>query len=646
VRLRLLTAAVCLSVLVTGAPTDTQEAFPILENLETIGVPPHSRELVASIEPFNHFRDAVLQDWEPGRRALLMTTRFGSLPQLHQVSAPLGTRRQLTFLSNRVAAARVNPADAREVVIQTDRDGDEFFQLELLTPSTPRPRLITAGGRSRHQDAVWSPHGGLLAFSSTARNGRDADVLVMDPRRPGSQRIVVQGGEDQTWRPASWSADGTQLLVVLVRSAVANELHVVDVDTGRRDKLGPENPSAGYFLPRFEPTGRAVFLVSTADGDRRTLMRLDLATRRRTRVHPDLQWDVEDLAVSDRHVAYVANEDGVSVLHVRTHPDHAEVVLPPLPKGVITHLRWRRDAPEVAFTLAHARSPGDVYSVTVGTSRLDRWTLSETGGLDASTYSEPDLVRWTSFDGQTISGFYYRPPARFAGPRPVIVLIHGGPESQSLPTFRGNFNYFLNELGIALVLPNVRGSAGYGSAFLNADNGMKREDAVRDIGAVLDWIATRPELDAGRVMVTGGSYGGYMTLGTMMLFGDRVRCAIVIVGISDFRTFLERTEAYRRDLRRAEYGDERDPAMRAFFERIAPLTHASRFTKPMFIVAGRLDPRVPWQEGRQMFDALQANDVPSWFLVAEDEGHGFAKRENQEYLFAASVEFVRRFLLN
>jgi dipeptidyl aminopeptidase/acylaminoacyl peptidase len=245
-----------------------------------------------------------------------------------------------------------------------------------------------------------------------------------------------------------------------------------------------------------------------------------------------------------------------------------------------------------------------------------------------------------------ISGFYYRPAARFSGPRPVIISIHGGPEDQSRPSYRGTANFYVNELGIALILPNVRGSSGYGTAFLNADNGMKREESVKDIGALLDWIRTRPELDASRVMVTGVSYGGYMTLATMKLFGDRVRCAIEVVGISNFRTFLERTEAYRRDLRRVEYGDERDPAMRAFFERTAPLAHAPQFTRPMFIVAGRLDPRVPWQEGQQMFDALQARNVPSWFLVAEDEGHGFAKRENQDYLFAASVEFVRRFLLN
>jgi dipeptidyl aminopeptidase/acylaminoacyl peptidase len=469
--------------------------------------------------------------------------------------------------------------------------------------------------------------------------------VIVDPREPATTRTVVQG-TSQTWRPAHWSPDGAQLLAVLSKSQAVNELHLVDAESGRRERLGSSRADAGYFLPAFGPTGKSVYAISTADGDRRTLVRIDLTTKQVTRVVPNLSWDVEALAVSDKHLAYVANEDGASALHVLTIPAHAEASIPGLPKGVIANLRWRPGAEELAFTLSHARSPGDVYSFVVGSSRLEQWTKGDTGGIDPAAFSEPELVRWTSFDGLRISGFYYRPPARFTGPRPVIVSIHGGPESQSLPTFRGSMNYFLNELGVALILPNVRGSSGYGSTFLHADNGMKREESVKDIGALLDWIQTQPELDASRIMVTGGSYGGYMTLATMKLYGDRVRCALEIVGISDFRSFLERTEAYRRDLRRVEYGDERDPAMRAFFARIAPLAHAARFTKPMFIVAGRQDPRVAWQEGQQMFDALRASNVPAWFLVAEDEGHGFAKRENQDYLFAASVEFVQRFLIN
>jgi dipeptidyl aminopeptidase/acylaminoacyl peptidase len=312
---------------------------------------------------------------------------------------------------------------------------------------------------------------------------------------------------------------------------------------------------------------------------------------------------------------------------------------------VIGGLRWHPNGRELGFTLSSARSPADVYSIEIETGKLERWTFSETGGLNPESFSEPELIRWKSFDGRMISGFLYQPPARFARPRPVMIKIHGGPEAQYRPGFLGADNYFLNELGVAIIQPNVRGSAGYGKTFLALDNGMKREDAVKDIGALLDWIGTRPDLDKERVMVTGGSYGGYMTLAVMTHYNDRVRCALEVVGISNFVTFLERTEAYRRDLRRAEYGDERDPQMREFLLRISPLTNAHKIRKPMFIVQGKNDPRVPASESEQMVAAIRDNGVPVWYLLAEDEGHGFAKKKNRDVQLAATVLFVEQHLL-
>jgi dipeptidyl aminopeptidase/acylaminoacyl peptidase len=286
-----------------------------------------------------------------------------------------------------------------------------------------------------------------------------------------------------------------------------------------------------------------------------------------------------------------------------------------------------------------------VYSIDVEKGTIDRWTESETGGLNAQTFSEPELIHWKSFDGRMISGFLYLPPKRFAGPRPVIVNIHGGPEGQSLPNFIGRNNYYIGELGVAMIYPNVRGSSGYGKTFLALDNGLKREDSVKDIGALLDWIAGDARLDSKRILVTGGSYGGYMTLASAFHFNDRLCCTVDVVGISNFVSFFERTSPYRRDLRRVEYGDERDPKIREFFEKIAPLNHASEISKPMFIVAGRNDPRVPAHEGEQMAAAIRKNGAPVWYLIADDEGHGFAKKKNQDYQFAATVMFVKEFLL-
>jgi dipeptidyl aminopeptidase/acylaminoacyl peptidase len=284
-----------------------------------------------------------------------------------------------------------------------------------------------------------------------------------------------------------------------------------------------------------------------------------------------------------------------------------------------------------------------VLDVTNGA--VARWTESELGGVVAATLNEAELIKWKSFDGLEISGFLHRPAAKFTGKRPVIVQIHGGPESQSTPVFLGRNNYFLNELGVAIIEPNVRGSTGNGKTFVTLDNGPKREDSVKDIGALLDWIAAQPGLDASRVMVTGGSYGGYMTLACAVHYNDRIRCSIDIVGISNFISFLQNTESYRRDLRRVEYGDERDPQMRAVFEQISPLNHAAKIKKPIFIVQGTNDPRVPRTEAAQIKETVSRNGTPVWYLEAKDEGHGFARKGNRDFQFYASVMFVKKFLL-
>ena len=256
------------------------------------------------------------------------------------------------------------------------------------------------------------------------------------------------------------------------------------------------------------------------------------------------------------------------------------------------------------------------------------------------------MVRWKSFDGRTISGFLYRPPAKFTGKRPVIINIHGGPESQFRPSFLGRYNYYLNELGVAVLFPNVRGSTGYGKTFTKLDNGFRREDSVKDIGALLDWIATQPELDTDKILVTGGSYGGYMSLAVATKYSDKIKAAIDIVGISNFVTFLENTEGYRRDLRRVEYGDERDAKMREFLQKISPTNNADNIKVPLFVIHGKNDPRVPLIEAEQIVKTVRKNEVPVWYLMAKDEGHGFSKKKNIDFQFYSTVMFIKEFLIN
>jgi dipeptidyl aminopeptidase/acylaminoacyl peptidase len=621
-------------------------SLPTPSNLKPEGLPPIRQEVFDAINRYSEFRTAALLDWAPSKREILIATRFGDVPQIHRVAMPGGSRQQLTFFPDRVTQAFFNPANGDEMLFRKDEGGAEFYQLYLDDLRSGRITLLTKGGRTRNTAPVWSRDGKQIVFASTARDGQNADIWIEDPHNPASARILLETKEPG-WEVSDWSADGKQLLLTLEHSAVVSEVYLLNVADGQRQKLGPDSQDAGWFNPQFANSSPGIFAISNAASDTTQVIYVALGSKKATPLRTDLSWDVDDLAVSHdgRYVAYFANEDGFGKLHVWDTASHKDAALPALPEGVVEGLRWRPTAHEIGFSVTSAHSPGDAYSLDLDNAQVSRWTLSETGGLDAGQFSNATLIHWKSFDGRTISGFLYSAAPRFTGPRPVIINIHGGPEGQSRPGYLGASNYYMTELGIAVIYPNVRGSTGYGKTYLNLDNGMQREDSVRDIGALLDWIKTQPNLDSSRIMVTGGSYGGYMTLAVMTHYSDRVRCAVEQVGISNFRTFLEHTEAYRRDLRRVEYGDERDPKMRDFFETISPLNNSAKITKPMFIVAGRNDPRVPWTEGEQMTAALRKSNVPVWWLVTEDEGHGFAKKKNRDFLAAATAEFVGRYLV-
>jgi dipeptidyl aminopeptidase/acylaminoacyl peptidase len=625
------------------AQSDTLAPTP---NLVVEGLPPIPAALGSEVRRYTESRSATLADWHPTRRELLIATRFGNASQIHAVKTPGGARTQLTFAEEPITSARHQPTEAGYFVFERDTGGDEFRQLYRYDVHRGGIVRLTDGGRSQNGGVVWSRRGERMAYESTRRNGADRDLYVMNPADPSSDRIVMQAAGGG-WSALDWSPDDSTLLVSEYVSVARSHLWLVDVASGQKTRLTPPEEQVAYDAGLFSADGRGVWVTTDKDSEFLRLAYLDLAGRNLTPLTADLPWDVDglDLSHDGRTLAFTTNEAGVSKLYVMDTASRQRRPVTGIPAGVIASVRWHPNATELAFTVSSARSSSDVYSVVPATGQVTRWTESELGGLIAAELSEPELVRWRSFDGLEISGFYYRPPARFSGPRPVIVNIHGGPEGQSRPTYLGRSNYFLNELGVAVIYPNVRGSTGYGKTFLALDNGTKREDSVRDVGALLDWIATRPELDARRVMVTGGSYGGYMTLAVATMFDDRIRCSVDIVGISNFSTFLKNTESYRRDLRRAEYGDERDPAMHAFFERIAPLNNASKITKPLFVVQGGNDPRVPRSESEQMVARVRQNGSPVWYLMATDEGHGFAKKGNVDFQFYATVMFVQRFLL-
>lgn len=621
------------------------EGWP--ENLVADGMPPISAEVRSEVARYLDFRAAAFQSWHPKRREMLITTRFAETAQLHLVRQPGGARKQLTFLPEPVAGGSWQPKHGRFIIFSQDVGGGEFYQLYRFDPEEGRIELLT-DGKSRNMGARWSRSGQWLAYSSTRRNGRDTDIYVMDPEKPGTERMVMQV-EGGGWSVTDWSHDESRMVVTEYVSINESHLHLVDVKSGKAELItekGPEKVS--YAGAEFSRDGKSIYVATDKGSEFKRLTRIDLGSKEQTVLTKHLDWDVEsfELSPDGKTIAFVTNEDGVSVLHLMEAKSGKELSRPQLPMGVIGGVEWNETGGEIAFTLSSARSPSDAYSYDVRRKKLERWTESETSGLNAENFVEPQLVKFKSFDGTQISAFYYAPDAKkFPGKRPVLVSIHGGPESQVRPGFQARMNFFVNEMGIALITPNVRGSAGYGKTFLQMDNGFKREDSVKDIGALLDWIGQQPGLDKERIAVIGGSYGGYMVLASMTHFNDRLRAGVDIVGISNFLTFLKNTQDYRRDLRRVEYGDERDEKMREFLEKSSPSTNVRKITKPLFVVQGKNDPRVPASESEQMVKAIRENKGKVWYLLGNDEGHGFAKKKNQDAQFMATVMFLREHLL-
>ncbi len=612
--------------------------------------------LVEQLDRYQNTRGAGVGGWTQDG-CLLISTRFGETVQAHRVCQPLGMREQLTFHPEPIGIGGTAPARSGRdgFVFSKDAGGDEFWQLYWFDLATRETTRLTDGSRSQNRGALFSHDGRQFAWSSNVRNGADTDVWVKDLATGESRPVVTAGG---SWSALDFSPDGNRLLVSKYVSINESHPGEVDLSSGELRLFPVDGGKAAFGGFRYSPDGKGVFYVSDEDVDGRpqefrTLRYHAPGMGAPKLISGHIPWDVRGFTLSEdgRHLAYTTNEGGISKLHVLRLPDLKPVALPELPVGLIGGVEFSPDGQRIGLSLNTATSPSDAYVIDLGKATLEQWTRSEIGGLDATAFNAPALIHYPSFDEvdgkpRLIPAFFYTPdgPAPEGG-FPVLINIHGGPEAQSLPAFNPTIQFLLNELGVAVLVPNVRGSSGYGKTYLQLDNGLLREDSVKDIGALLDWIAGQPELDAGRVGVYGGSYGGYMVLASLMHYSDRIRAGIDVVGISHFRTFLENTESYRRDLRRAEYGDERDPEIAAFFEKIAPLNHADRITSPLFVAQGRNDPRVPWTEAEQIVKAVRGNGQPVWYLEFDDEGHGFRKKTNSDYFNAASMLFWQQHLL-
>ena len=659
-------ASAALAALLTACgttPPASSASIPPNANLVTQGIPPIPASIAEQVAKYTDFRGHRFVGWHPVQREMLVSylQAGASTPQLFRLAAPMADPEQLTDAGEPVRTASYEPRDARYIVFARGTGGNEQDKLYRLHLPGKQVTVLT-DTPERHSMQGWLHHSAQLLtlatpLDRTAAGGSRATITqtlaLLDPIQPQAAEKLVDlpGGG---WAVGGISWDDRRVALTRYLSASESQVWLLDLASRELTQLLPVPGStdavgqrASWFAGEFKRDNSGLFLLADQAGEFRELMFHSFADARTTSITRDIPWDMSGASANEAgsRIAATANVDGRNELRLYDARSLKALAAPKVPAGSVGSTRFHPKRDELAFSLDSSQGPSQIWSMNPASGAVEQWTRATApAGIDPRSFREQQLVRWPSFDGRTISGILNPPPKRFAGKRPVLIAIHGGPEGQAQFGFLGRGNYYVNELGIAVIQPNVRGSTGYGKTYLSLDDGFKREDSVKDIGALLDWIATQPGLDAYRVAITGGSYGGYMSLAVAATYPERIASAIDIVGISNFLTFLQNTESYRRDLRRVEYGDEREPSMRAHLENISPLTNAGKITKPLFVVQGRNDPRVPFTEAEQVVAKVRANGSTVWYLRAENEGHGFARKENADFQFYATVLFLRQTL--
>lgn len=633
--------AILAAALACSAPLIAQQVERRTQGAATLeNVPAIPAGVKAAVQRYQNSRSAGFADFLPGG-GILVTTRFGSTAQLHRIAQPMGMRAQLTYFDEPIAGAEVIPGSDR-ILFARDTGGDEWFQLFTLAPDGSTQQLTEAG--TRNGSPVFTRDGKTLFWSQAVKGSVDRSIWTADPMRPATRKLVAKlAGAVE---PADVTPDGKTLLLVESPSNLEDRLSLYDVASGKRTPLA-EGAKAVFYGAKFARGGRSVLAISNRGSDNRRLVEIDVATGALTPLSPEMRWDVEefDTDQDSRVLAYSVNEDGFSRVVVQDLRTRRALPQPVLPKGVLTGIKVADGGERIAVGLSSPTAPGDVWVVPVTGGAPVRWTQSELGPIDPARLPEPELVRFDSFDGLSVPAYVYRPKGVPKGTKtPVLIEIHGGPEGQARPGWNPRVAFWTEQLGATVIVPNVRGSDGYGTRYLDMDNGPKREDSVKDIGALIDWARKQPGLDARRMAVYGGSYGGYMSLATMTHYSDKLAGGVNLFGIANWKTFLEKTEAYRRDNRRAEYGDERTPEMQAVFARISPVANVAKITKPMLIEQGANDPRVPQGESEQMVAALRKRGVPVSYLLFADEGHGWRKKPNADLAREVETVFLQKVL--
>jgi dipeptidyl aminopeptidase/acylaminoacyl peptidase len=606
------------------------------------GVPPITVELKKALVPYQALGVSGFRGWHSQKRAPIVTTGVKGTTQLHLVDVPLGKRAVLTRFGQKVESGAFQPKGGPLLLFASDLNGNEDYQLYALryAEAAAQPVMLT-DGLSKNLHARWSHDGKWVAYSSARRTSEGTELRVVNPLNPAETRVLLSGAVG--WEPGDWSADDRQLVV----NRGTGGLSLVDTQTGVEKRLTPSVKGVKYEQPRFLPGQNAVVAISNEGSDLKRPVKIDLETLKRTTLAAHVATEVEAFEVSPngKWLAFVTNEYGFGRLRVWDLALRKELPLPKIPGDIVSGLQWHPERSELGFSVNSAQSPADAYSLEVETGMVTRWTERLRKSTLQEPFAEAELLRVKSADEVVVSGLLYRPDARkFPGKRPVIMIFHGGPWMQSRPGFLGTMNYYVNQLGIALLYPNVRGSGGFGKKFEQLDNAAGRESSMQDVAALGEWVSRDARLDGKRMGVMGGSYGGYMTLMCLVRFPALFRCGVESSGISNLLTFLEMSPQRMRNGYRTEYGDERKEEDRQMLAKLSPARQADQIRAPLMIIHGKNDPRVLLGEAQQIREALRASGARVWYVEAADEGHGFSKGVNRDFEQLARVRFFQEML--
>jgi len=625
-----------------------------MNNIETKGIPDLSNETPTLLDTYLRNEAIYFNDWSTNNDGLLIRKRYKDSYQAYYLTLDGEDLQQLTNFNEPVSEMRSsNHTQLNGFVYNKDVGGNEDNQIFYFDLDKQTSHLIT-DGKSKNDFALWNTNGTQLAYRSNARNQVDFEIYLATftpgnslEKHSKSELVFKASGN---WYPVCWSFDDRFLIVNKFISALEAEPHLLNVETGQLEKLFPKSQKMSVTKILFSKQHDYLYVISDENTEFLQLRLHHLKTGKQQILTEAIKWNVESIAIdrNGENIAFISNENGYFKLYVMDTETHQIKSLPNLPKGQVHQIKFDKSGNYLAMNISSTSYANEIFVYDIANLKIIQQTINNKQHTLKVSFTEPKLIHYTTFDtfqneSRKIPAFCYLPDQE--GSFPSLIHIHGGPEGQFVPGYHAFFQYLVKELGIAIIAPNVRGSRGYGKTYLALDDGYKREDSVKDIGALLNWIEDHPNLNKNKIAVMGGSYGGYMVYAALIQYAHKLTCGISRVGISNFVTFLENTKAYRRNNRREEYGDERIPAMRKFLTGISPTTHAHKINKPLLIVQGANDPRVPQSEAEQMYDEIKKNNIPVWYLLAKDEGHGFKKKKNIDFYQKTALAFLKQHLI-